>query len=166
MHLLQTRNADMLKVEIEDTEDAKSHLILRLENKNIYDDNGNIIYDSTKYPIQQFPDFPDTVNPYLWQINKDNAFAGILKMTDGHYSAYGIDIAVIGFIKSDHGWIIVDCGNYIESATTALKLAEKAIGENIYDNIKAVNYSHSHLDHYGGAEAFVTKEKVGKIEDG
>lgn len=78
MHLLQTRNADMLKVEIEDTEDAKSHLILRLENKNIYDDNGNIIYDSTKYPIQQFPDFPDTVNPYLWQINKDNAFAGIL----------------------------------------------------------------------------------------
>lgn len=87
-------------------------------------------------------------------------------MAEGHYVAYGIDIAVIGFIKTDNGWVIIDCGNYIESAQTSLKLAEKALKENIHDHIKAVIYSHSHLDHYGGAEAFVSIEKVGKIEEG
>jgi Alkyl sulfatase and related hydrolases len=164
--LLENRDQEQYKIECEDVENTKSHLILKLEDKDIYDDDGNIIYDCKKYPLQQFPGFPDTVNPYLWQINKDNTFAGILKMAEGYYVASGIDISMIGFIKSDNGWIIVDCGNYINSAQTALKLAEKAVGENIHDNIKAVIYSHSHLDHYGGAGAFITQEQAGNMEDG
>lgn len=73
VNLLKSNNSENHQIEIEDTEDAKSHLILKLEGKDIYDDDSNLIYDSKKYPIQQFPDFPDTVNPYLWQINKDNS---------------------------------------------------------------------------------------------
>ena len=33
----------------------------------------------------------------------------------------------------------MDCGNYINSAQTALKLAEKAVGENIHDNFSFAN---------------------------
>ncbi len=164
--LLKNRDKEQYKTECEDVENARAHLVLELGDNNIYDDNGNTIYDSGKYPLQHFKGFPDTINPYLWQINKDNEFAGILKMAEGYYVAYGIDIAMIGFIKSDSGWIIVDCGNYVESAQVALKLAEKAAGENIHDNIKTVIYSHTHLDHYGGAEAFITKEQTGSAEDG
>lgn len=164
--LLEKRDPNQLKIENEDVENAKSHLILALGDNDICDDEGNIIYDSKKHPLLQFPSFPDTVNPYLWQINKDNQFAGILKMTEGFYVATGIDIAAIGFIKSNTGWIILDCGNYVESATTALKLAEKATGEQIHDRVKCVIYSHSHLDHYGGAEAFVRQEQVGSLDEG
>ena len=164
--LLENRDKELYKTECEDVENAKAHLVLELKGQNIYDNGGNIIYDPVKYPRPEFEGFPDTVNPYLWQINKDNTFAGILKMADGYYVASGIDIAMIGFIKSDNGWIIIDCGNYIESAQVALKLAEKAAGENIHNNIKAVIYSHSHLDHYGGAGAFITQEQTGDIKDG
>lgn len=125
--LLENRDKELYKTECEDVENAKAHLVLELKGQNIYDNDGNIIYDPVKYPRPEFEGFPDTVNPYLWQINKDNTFAGILKMADGYYVASGIDIAMIGFIKSDNGWIIIDCGNYIESAQVALKLAEKAM---------------------------------------
>lgn len=165
-NLLENRDKEQYKIECEDVENTKSHLILELKDQAVYDDNGNIIYNPEQYPLHHFPGFPDTVNPYLWQINKDNEFSGILKMAEGYYVACGIEIAAIGFIKSDNGWIIIDCGNYVEGASIVLKLAEKATGENIHDNIKAVIYSHSHLDHYGGAEAFITQEQAGRLEDG
>lgn len=165
-NLLENRDKEQYKIECEDVENTKSHLVLSLGDQAVYDDNGEIIYNPEQYPLHHFPGFPDTVNPYLWQINKDNEFAGILKMAEGYYSACGIEIASIGFIKSDNGWIIIDCGNYVEGARTVLKLAEKATGENIHDNIKAVIYSHTHLDHYGGAEAFITQEQAGRPEDG
>ena len=164
--LLENRDKEQYNIECEDVENTKSHLVLKLEDKDIYDDDGNIIYDCKKYPLPEFPGFPDTVNPYLWQINKDNTFAGILKMAEGYYVASGIDSSMIGFIKSDNGWIIVDCGSCTNSSRVALKLAEKATGENIHDNIKAVIYSHSHIDHYGGAGAFITQEQTGSAEDG
>lgn len=161
--LLEKRDPNQLKIENEDVENAKAHLILALGDNDICDDEGSIIYDSKKHPLLQFPTFPDTFNPFLWPINKDNQFAGILKMTEGFCVATGIDIAAIGFIKSNTGWIILDWGNYAESATTAQNLAEKATGEQIHGRVKCVIYSHSHLDRYGGAEAFVRQDQVGKI---
>ena len=100
-------------------------------------------------------DYPDTVNPWLRQAQISNDFAGILKLAGGYYVALGVDICEIGFIKSDHGWIIVDCGNFVESAHIALRLAELAAGETIRDHIRAVIISHTHPDHYGGIDAFV-----------
>jgi len=164
--LLEERDEEQYKKECEDVENAKSHLVLELGDKIIYDGNGNVIYDPAQYPLPEFPGFPDTVNPYLWQINKDNQFAGILKMADGFYVATGIEVSMIGFVKSDNGWIILDCGNFNEGSAMALRLAEKATGENIRDNIQAVIYSHSHLDHYGGAGAFITEDQTGDTRDG
>lgn len=164
--LLRDWDKEKLQIELEDTANARAHLILELGEENIFDADGNLIYDAKKHPITHSGDCPDTVNPYLWQIRKDNEFAGVLKMAEGYYMAYSVDIAMIGFIRTDHGWIVVDCGNYVESAAVALKLAEKAAGENIHDHIVAVIYSHSHLDHYAGAEAFISREQVGDLSEG
>ena len=164
--LLKERNQEALRIELEDVEDAKAHLILQLGEEDILDEQGNVIYDSKKYPVPHSGDFPDTVNPYLWQIKKDNEFAGVLKMAEGYYVVTGVEVAMIGFIRTEHGWIIEDCGNFAENAKAALQLAEKAIGENIRDHVVAVIYSHSHLDHYGGVEAFISAEQVGTLEEG
>ena len=164
--LLKERNQEALRIELEDVEDAKAHLILQLGEEDILDEQGNVIYDSKKYPVPHSGDFPDTVNPYLWQIKKDNEFAGVLKMAEGYYVVTGVEVAMIGFIRTEHGWIIEDCGNFVENAKAALQLAEKAIGENIRDHVVAVIYSHSHLDHYGGVEAFISAEQVGTLEEG
>lgn len=165
--ILQERSKENLKIELEDVEDAKKHLILKLGEENILDDQGEVLYDAKNHPVPKTSEeFPDTVNPYLWQIKKDNDFAGVLKMAEGYYVAYGIEIAMVSFICTSHGWIVLDCGNYVESARVALKLVEKAVGEKIEGNIVAVIYSHSHLDHYAGVEAFITKEQTGALEEG
>lgn len=165
--ILQERSRENLQIELEDVENAKKHLILQLGEESIVDENGEVIYDAEKYPLAKTrEEFPDTVNPYLWQIKKDNDFAGVLKMAEGYYVAYGIEIASVGFIRSDNGWIVLDCGNFVESATVARKLVEKAIGEKIEGRVKAVIYSHSHLDHYAGVEAFMTKEQAGPAGEG
>lgn len=165
-NLLNNRSEEQLKIEFEDVKDAKAHLVLALGEDDIVDDAGNVIYDAKKYPVQHSGDFPDSVNPYLWQIKKDNEFAGVYRMADGYYVVTGVDIAMVGFIRTDHGWIVEDCGNYVESARVCLQLVEKVTGENIHDNIVAVIYSHSHLDHYAGVEAFITQDQAGALEDG
>ncbi len=164
--LRKEMDPEKLKIELLDVEDAKAHLILSLGDEVIQDEDGNVIYDPARTPVQKSGDFPDTVNPYLWQIKKDNEFAGVYKMAEGYYVVTGVEIAMVAFIRTAHGWIVEDCGNFVEGAKTAMKLAEKAIGKKIEGRIAAVIYSHSHLDHYAGAEAFLTQEQAGSLEEG
>ncbi len=52
-------------------------------------------------------------------------------------------------IEGDSGWIIVDPLTAKETADKALKLAQQHLGKR---TIKAVIYTHSHLEHFGGIE--------------
>jgi alkyl sulfatase BDS1-like metallo-beta-lactamase superfamily hydrolase len=154
------------ETELRDVENAKKHLIFELKNENLYDENGGLIYDAKKHPLRKSGERPDTVNPYLWQIRRDNEFAGVYKMSEGYYVLTGVEIALMGFIKGNKGWIIVDSGAYTESAEIAARIVEYAIGEKILGNVSAVIYSHTHWDHFGGAGAFVSVETAGRAEEG
>jgi alkyl sulfatase BDS1-like metallo-beta-lactamase superfamily hydrolase len=157
---------EKFETELKDVDNAKRHLIFEIKDENIYDENGELVYDAARYPVSRSGDRPDTVNPYLWQIKKDNEIAGVYKMAEGYYVLTGVEIALMGFIRGAKGWIIVDSGAYIESAEIAARIVEQAIGEKIIGNVSAIIYSHTHWDHFGGAGAFVTNEDVGKAEDG
>ncbi|MGN0351816.1 MAG: alkyl sulfatase dimerization domain-containing protein [Roseburia sp.] len=164
--LRQEWDAARFEREQEDVANAKKHLILEVKDKSIYDDEGNIIYDIEKYPIPSEQEATDTVNPYLWQITRESEFVGVYQLAEGYYAVTGPAIALIGFIRSEHGWIVVDAGDCVESAKASAQLLEKAIGEKVLGHIVAVIYSHTHWDHFGGAEAFVSQEEVGRLEDG
>lgn len=155
-----------LSIEEEDVFNAKEHLILEVKDESIYDEDGELIYDVKKYPIPEKGEETDTVNPYLRKITKEGEFVGVYQLAEGYYAVSGVAIALIGFIRSDNGWIVVDAGDCVESAKTAAQLLEKAISEKILGRIVAVIYSHTHWDHFGGAEAFVSQEEVGSIEKG
>ena len=101
--LRKEMDPEKLKIELLDVEDAKAHLILSLGDEVIQDEDGNVIYDPARTPVQKSGDFPDTVNPYLWQIKKDNEFAGVYKMAEGYYVVTGVEIAMVAFIRTAHG---------------------------------------------------------------
>lgn len=164
--LYDEMNSEFLQIELNDVAYIKQHLILEFGKEDIVDDDGTLLFDSSKYQKEESVGNPDTVNPYLWQIRKDNEIAGVIQLAEGYYVVTGVDVSLIGFVRTKNGWIIQDCGNYIQNARIALRLVEKAIGENIRDNIKALIISHTHLDHYGGVEAFVKKEQIGSFEEG
>ena len=69
-------------------------------------------------------------------------------------------------MRTKNGFIVLDTGSYVESTRAAVEFAEKHLGEDIKNHIKAVIISHSHFDHYGGVEGVVSKEQVGTFEEG
>ena len=165
-NLLQKMDEEYLADEKKDVQAVKERLILEFGNEDIYDRDGKKIFDHTKYYPQNNHGFPDTVNPYLWQLRKNNEIAGVVRLAKDYYVVTGVDVALIGFIRTKHGWIIQDCGNYVESAEISLRLVEKALDEDIKNHIVAIIISHTHPDHYAGIGAFVSEEGTGALEDG
>lgn len=158
--LLKKMDDVYLESERQDLAQLKKHLILELGKEDILDYDGTVLFDHTQYQSTHAKGSPETVNPYLWQTIKDNEIAGVVQLSDNYYLVTGVDVSMIGFIKTHNGWIVQDCGNYVESAKIALRLAEKAVNEDIKSNIKAIIISHSHVDHYAGIEAFLGEEKI------
>lgn len=164
--LLQEMDSPYHRAELLDVAFIKKHLIFEFGKEDVLDADGTLLFDSSRYQRAKTEGFPDTVNPYLWQNRKDNEIAGVIQLAEGYYAVTGVDVSLIGFVRTEHGWVIQDCGNYIQNARIALRLVEMALGENIRDHIVALIISHTHLDHYGGVEAFVTKEQVGTFDEG
>ena len=102
-------------------------------------------------------DAPDTVNPSLWRNTQLNAKAGLFEVCDGIYQVRGFDMANTTFIRTDHGWIVFDVLMCRENMKAAKELMEKRFGPL---EIKAVLYSHSHVDHFGGVEGIIDRAQV------
>ena len=102
-------------------------------------------------------DAPDTVNPSLWRNTQLNAKAGLFEVCDGIYQVRGFDMANTTFIRTDHGWIVFDVLMCKENMKAAKELMENRFGPL---DIKAVLYSHSHVDHFGGVEGVIIREQV------
>ncbi|MDY3867789.1 MAG: alkyl sulfatase dimerization domain-containing protein [Pyramidobacter sp.] len=100
---------------------------------------------------------PDTVNPSLWRHTQLNAAVGLFKVCDGIYQVRGYDMANATFIRTDNGWIVFDVLMCAENMKAALDLMEKHFGT---VSVKAVLYSHSHVDHFGGIEGLISKNQV------
>ena len=145
---------------------AEQGCILPLDDLVIkHDTTGEAAWDVSEYSFYDGNKIPDTVNPSLWVNGKGNSYAGVFEVLKGSiYQVRGIDIANLSAIRGKTGWIIQDVMTNVETARMAIDLLEKALGENIRDNIKAVIISHSHSDHYGGIRGVVKEEEVGPDE--
>lgn len=95
-------------------------------------------------------DAPDSVNPSLWRQAKLNGLHGLFEVTEGIYQVRGYDLSNMSLIRGKTGWIVVDPLTTAETATAALALARKHLGE---DPVVAVIFTHSHIDHFGGIDA-------------
>lgn len=67
----------------------------------------------------------------------------------------GYDVSNVTFVRSQHGWIVMDCASSRYTAAEALKLFRSEMGD---DPIVAIVISHAHVDHYGGIEGLISPE--------
>lgn len=159
---IDVKNASNTEVKL-----AGSHSILPTDDLVIYNEEGESIWDLNDYDFLKSSEVPDTINPSLWLNAQSNFKAGVFWVVkDKIFQVRGLDIANITFVRTDHGFLVLDTGTYVESAKAALDLAEKGLGEDIRNHIKAIIISHSHGDHYGGVAGIVSADQVGRIEDG
>ncbi|BEE18365.1 alkyl sulfatase [Aeromonas enteropelogenes] len=134
----------------QDFEDARRGFIAKPDTLTIKDDKGNVVWDLEQYKTYIGLDktAPDTVNPSLWRNAQLNMEYGLFKVTDKIYQIRGFDLSNITFIQGDKGWIVFDPLISPQTAKAALAFINKTLGER---PVSAVVYSHSHVDHYGGA---------------
>ena len=108
-------------------------------------------------------DWKSTVNPSLWRQAQLNLCNGLFEVCESVFQVRGYDISNITIIEGETGIIIIDPLVSEESAKSAMELYYKNRGEK---TVKAVIYTHSHIDHYGGVKGVVNQEEVdsGKVE--
>lgn len=95
---------------------------------------------------------PASVNPSLWRQASLNSIHGLFKVTEGIYQLRGFDLANMTIIEGNTGWIIVDPLTSAETAKQALAFAQQHLPPK---PIRALLFTHSHIDHFGGAQGII-----------
>ncbi|MBI4768178.1 MAG: MBL fold metallo-hydrolase, partial [Deltaproteobacteria bacterium] len=142
-----------------DFQRAQRGFIASDEPLTIKDDQGHVVFDMEVY--KGFNRFgspsPETVNPSLWRHAQLNQYAGLFKLTDRLYQVRGYDLALMGIIEGNSGYIIIDVLSTIETSKKAIELVYRHLGKK---PIVAVIITHSHADHFGGIAGMASRDEL------
>jgi alkyl sulfatase BDS1-like metallo-beta-lactamase superfamily hydrolase len=139
-----------------DFEDARRGLIATRSDPVIRDAAGKEVWNLDEFAFET-GDAPDSVNPSLWRQAKLNSIHGLFEVSDRIYQVRGYDLANMSLVESDNGWIVIDPMTTKETATAAIDLVREHLGER---PVAALLYTHSHIDHFGGARAVLSDEDL------
>ncbi|MCZ6655628.1 MAG: MBL fold metallo-hydrolase [Planctomycetota bacterium] len=149
-----------------DFESAKRGFIAAIDGGKIRDAKGRVVWDLGQFDfVDRAVDAPapDTVNPSLWRMTKLLMNHGLYEVVDGQiYQVRGYDLSTMSIIRGKTGWILIDPLLSAETGAAALALVNKHLGRR---TVKAVIFTHSHIDHYGGIRGVVDEADVksGKV---
>ncbi|PHH87684.1 hypothetical protein CDD83_8541 [Cordyceps sp. RAO-2017] len=145
-----------------DFEFAQRGLVAPVKDPLILSDSDKeVVWNAGAYDFLQ-ADCPDTANAALWRQGQlCSVTAGLYQVTEGVFQLRGLDLANMSIVRipNTNGVVIVDCLTSVETARRGLELYQefhaKQLGKEA--EIKALLYTHCHLDHFGGAQAVVDK---------
>ena len=139
-----------------DFENARRGFVAQDSSLIIQNEEGTKLWDMPEYSFIEYQkggNAPGSANPSLWRQAALNNIHGLFKVSDGIYQLRGFDLANMTIIESDTGWIIVDPLTSQETATKALLFAQQHLGK---QPIRAVLFTHSHIDHFGGVQGILS----------
>ena len=139
-----------------DFDAAERGFIAALEPGLVHDEDGNVVWDADEFGFIA-GEAPDTVNPSLWRQSTLVSKQGLFEVVEGIYQVRGLDLSNVSFIEGDTGVIVIDPLISSETAAAALALYRQHRGER---PVKAVIFTHSHIDHFGGVLGITTKDEV------
>ena len=147
----------------QDYEDAQRGFIATLPDIDIKNAEGRTVWQLKGYEFLKDETGAPTVNPSLWRIAQLNLFNGLFKVVDGIYQIRGFDLSNMTIIEGKTGVVIVDPLISAEVARAGLDLY---YAHRPKKPVKAVIYSHSHVDHYGGVRGVIDEAdvKAGKVK--
>ena len=135
--------------------DAKRGFIAAPKGQ-VKDEAGHVIWDYDAFAFVE-GQAPATVNPSLWRQALLNNQIGLFKVRDGIWQLRGFDLANITQIEGRTGWIVVDTLTSRETAVAAMAFARQHLGDK---PVSAVIFTHSHVDHFGGALGVIPADEA------
>lgn len=141
-----------------DYDDARRGFVGTISEPVIRRSDGAHVIDVAGHSfVLDTDDAPDTVHPSLWRHAQVNQNHGLFEVTTGIYQVRGFDLSNVTIVEGDEGIIVIDPLVYTETAQAALDLYREHRGDR---PVKALIYTHSHGDHYGGAKAVLSQGDV------
>ncbi|RFC74557.1 MBL fold metallo-hydrolase [Streptomyces sp. AcE210] len=140
----------------QDYDDAARGLLGTRDDRQIRDAEGRVVWDLDAYAFLR-DECPDTVNPSLWRQGQLVIQDGLFEVAEGIYQVRGFDLSNMTLIEGDTGVLVIDPLLTVETAAAGLALYRAHRGDR---PVKAVLYTHSHADHFGGVKGVVTEDEV------
>lgn len=158
---IRTRQANAAVAKAQDLADPSSFIDARrgfiaAPTGKVLDAAGHLIWDFDAFAFVK-GSAPDTVNPSLWRQALLNNQIGLFKVTDGIWQLRGFDLANMTLIEGKTGWIVVDTLTSRETAGAAMAFARKQLGDK---PVSALIFTHSHVDHFGGALGVISGDEA------
>lgn len=120
-------------------------------------ESGTVVWNLPAYDFLEGTEDIPTVNPSLLRMARLNMANGLFRVVDRVWQVRGMDLANMTIIEGATGLIIIDCMTTAEVAAAGLELYYR---HRPRVPVKAVFYTHSHVDHYGGVKGIATQEAV------
>ncbi|MQY21083.1 alkyl/aryl-sulfatase [Nocardia macrotermitis] len=143
--------------DVRDLEDSSRGFIATLDPPRITFPDGSLVFDLSGYEFVTDAEAPPSVNPSLWRHALVNKPHGLFEVMEGVYQLRGLDISNMTIIEGDTGIIVIDPMTYMETAKAGLELYFR---HRPARPVKAVIYTHSHADHYGGVRSVIDEADV------
>ena len=141
-----------------DFEESQRGFIAEPGSRQILAENGRVVWDMTRYDfLLEELDF-DSIHPSLQRQATLNMNFGLYEVVpDFIYQVRGFDLANMTIVRGESGWILFDVLLTSQTAAAALRLVNEQLGEL---PVRAVVYSHSHIDHFGGVRGVISEQDV------
>jgi alkyl sulfatase BDS1-like metallo-beta-lactamase superfamily hydrolase len=144
----------------EDLAEAERGLVARFEPARVENHDGKVVWDLDSYAfLGEEP--PETANPSLWRQSRLNQIAGLFEMAPGFYQLRGFDLSNMHVVEGTDGIVVIDPLISVETAAAALALYREHRGKR---PVTGLVYTHSHIDHFGGAAGIVSPKEVAERE--
>ncbi|KAE8371600.1 beta-lactamase-like protein [Aspergillus bertholletiae] len=132
-----------------DFDNATRGFIRALKPCIIRNADGRVVWNNDEYDFLHNTECPATAEPKLWRQGQLNSIQGLFQVTDGIYQVRGFDISNMTVVEGEKGVIVIDPLTSVECAAAALALYRGHRGDR---PVTGLIYSHSHGDHFGGAQ--------------
>ncbi|HZJ26188.1 MAG TPA: alkyl sulfatase dimerization domain-containing protein [Acidimicrobiia bacterium] len=143
-----------------DFTDARRGFVAGLPDLIVRDLRDRVVWDMASYEFLDEDQAPDTVHPSLWRQARLNLSHGLFEVADGCYQVRGYDLSNMTIIEGDTGVVVIDPLVSTECAAAAFDLYCTHRGRR---PIRALIYTHSHVDHFGGAAGVLDPADAGRI---
>src|SRR5271165_613777 len=140
----------------EDFQDAGRGFVGTLSDPLVEATDGRVVWDAGSYDFLD-GECPETVNPSLWRQGQLTAMHGLFEVAQGIYQVRGLDLSNMTIVEGRAGVLVIDPLISAETAAAALALYREHRGER---PVTGLLYTHSHVDHFGGARGVVSGEDV------
>jgi alkyl sulfatase BDS1-like metallo-beta-lactamase superfamily hydrolase len=139
-----------------DFEEARRGLVAPFEPARIEDGRNRTVWELETYDFLE-ADPPPTAHPSLWRQSQLSRIAGLFELAPGLYQLRGFDLSNMHVVEGNDGIVVIDPLISAETAAAALALYREHRGDR---PVTGLIYTHSHVDHFGGAKGILSQEEI------